>query len=455
MSMISRFLLVFACVLWVAPAWAQEDDETTPGQTEESASDDTTDDEGEETSEEDEASPGEEAEDDEAASEENEEIEALIETEGDETPDVPGAARDPGEAPTESELGKRTKTEESTQSAAALGAGSAMVSQDEAAKPWTLSASAGLNLGSSALSSRVDDTLVTFSASAFGLYKVANVWEGRVDAYGAFSFNQTLDPSVTGGPQGGTTERPFIFNDIILGALGRSLFVEDNTGLIFGYNTLFRLPTSPLAQIQDRKLRWDNSVNMTKPFSNVGPGTIVLGLSETFRYDFSPSNPTFDEGEFRSLVENACRSENLRADGTCASSLQNLDFGLITTASARYLMNFGLNVSVRASLFYQAFHRLDPVCANPDLEAGIPCDQIVNSNSPNATDLRPSSALWFTSVSLGYVITPNLNTSLGFSTIAPLVQQSGDNSRAPGNPFFTNFTENNLTNFSLSVTGTF
>ncbi len=445
MSMISRPLLVLACALWVAPAWAQEDQERTPAESEEAAGDE----ENEETSEE------EDEEDGAAVTEEDEEVDALIETEGEETPDVPGAARDPGEALSQEELGSRSKSEESTQSAAALGAGSAMVSQDEAAKPWTISGTAGFNLGSSVLSSRVDDTLLTFSGSAFGLYKLANVLEGRVDAYGAFSFNQTIDPSVTGGPLGGASERPFIFNDVTLGALGRSLFVEDNTGLIFGYNTLFRLPTSPLAQIQDRKLRWDNSVNMTKPFSNVGPGTVVLGLSETFRYDFSPRNPTFDEGEFRSLVENACRSENLRADGTCASSIQNLDFGLITTASARYLMNFGLNFSVRASLFYQFFHRLDPVCSTQELEAGVPCEDVVGGGSPNATDIRPRSAIWFTSVSLGYVITPNLNVSLGISTIAPLVQQSGDNSRAPGNPFFTNFAENNSTNFFLSMTGTF
>lgn len=470
MSIIFRFLLVLACALWVAPAWAQDDD-STPAETEsEAAAQDEAEEEGEASEEEERTeeaateeedvpapTPGkapltEEVPDDEIIDDEEEGDEEVA---AEDEAVTPGSEPADGEAPAEGNLDERSQEETATQSAAALGAGSAMVSQDEAAKPWTLSASASVNLGSSVLSTRVEDSLVTFTGSAFGLYKIANLFEGRVDAYGAFSFNQTLDPSNTGGPQGGVNERPFIFNDVIVGALGRSLFVEDNTGLIFGYNTLFRLPTSPLAGIQDRVLRWDNSVNMTKAFSNAGPGTVVLSLSETFRYDFSPENPSFDEDEFASLVENACRSENLRADGTCASSISNLDYGFITTLSARYLLNFGLNVNVRASLFYSAFHRLDrSTCTNPDLEAGIPCDEVINSNSPNANDLRPANAIWFTSVSLGYVITPNLATSLGFSTIAPLIQQSGNNSRAPGNPFF-NFAETNATNFFLSLTGTY
>lgn len=368
----------------------------------------------------------------------------------------PGPPASDPDAQGDVDLAGRTQEEEKTQSAAALGAGSPMVSQDEAAKPWTLAANASLNVGSSILSNRIDDSLVTFSSSFTGLYKILNLGNGRVDAVAQLSFSQVLDASATGNLGGGVTELPFLFNDIPIGLLGRSLFVEKNTGIIFGGNLIFRLPTSDLAQAFDRTLRTDLSVNATKVFSGVGPGTIVLGLSETFRYDLGPNVASIDESESITRVA-TCNSRNTRETGECFSDQSNLNFALLTNLNARYLMNFGLNFSLSTSLFYNVFHRgFDPNADSDetgDTIGGIPIQDV--GNSPNSTDAVPGSLLWVSSISLGYVITPNLSVNTGVSTFRSVFQQLGNNSSSVAQPFFADDPETNASSFFLTLSGNY
>jgi hypothetical protein len=340
-------------------------------------------------------------------------------------------------------------------STAALGAGAPVVSQDEGAKPWTVFASVSLNVGSSVLASTEDDAFVTFSFVGTGLYKLANLFDGRVDAIAQVSGTQVLDPTVRQGVLTGTSERQFFLNDVILGALGRSLINESNTGLLFGYNTLFRLPTSPFAQAVDRVLRWDNSINVTRLFPNVGPGNVILVLSGTFRKDFAPNNPSFDEDERASIVANGvCSNQASRSDGTCASDQGSIDYGLIGSFRFRYLSNAHLNFSLGYALFYNVFSDLTNGSLDEDLNAlpGVPASEVVG-NSVNSVDGGGASLLSSTTLTLQYVFNANLSASAGMSTFQNFFTRvDGQNQAA--NPFLLD-PVNNSTSFFLTVAGNY
>jgi hypothetical protein len=356
------------------------------------------------------------------------------------------------------------KDDDKVNNAAAMGAASPVVTDDAAAKPWLISAGLQTSLGSAAVADQNNDPVVGYSFSATGLYKLAKLWQGRLDGYGFLSFNQNLSDGLTGNALGGTGRNQFFLQDIQLGVLGRGIYTEGTTGIIFGFRSIGRLPTSDLAMAFDRVFRWDNGVTMTKPFSNVGPGTVILSLAGTFRKDFGPKNPSIDVGESPTAVA-ACATVNQGTAESCFSDLAPLDWAVIGSLGARYLLNNGLGFNFGFSFLYNKNRAIRAGDIN-----GIEGDFIdVNGNeipvsdgqidfsSPfaNETVNAGRTLLFFTSVSLSYVFNANWSISGGLQTFQNAFVNRGDNNSSPSFPFFANDAETNATTFFLSGSFTY
>lgn len=476
---------------WIQTAAAQDADESEESAPAEDAA---TEDEG----------PAEDASEEEApakASDEQEAEREEAETEG-EAGAPPAAPAQPGlqfddelttpldeTEPAEGEAESAAESSEGGEksgSVAALGAGSPMVAEQEGAKPWTVSLNAGFGVASSAFAggffggvaadgfsdirgfttvsgestalntgggdgfatTQGSGVPLTYNASAVGLYKLTKLWQGRLDGFMRVGFNGVFNGTFTGSGFGEVTENPFFFEDIRIGLLGRGLYTWKGPGLIFGSNLLFSLPTGDLSRATDRILRTDLTANMTKVFSKVGPANLILGLSQSFRYDIGPSNPTLDLGESPSRVL-ICDEGN--TGDSCFSTVSAVDWGATTTATARYLMNFGLNFNFQFSLLYLQGHDLRGGTLEEPLTASQGGSEIEVQDSVNSTTAAPGSLLHFTSISVGYAITSHWSVSTGLSTFQPILVQRGDNSSSPSNPFFANDPETNATTWFTNV----
>lgn len=348
--------------------------------------------------------------------------------------------------------------------AAAMGAAFPVVTDDAGAKPWLISAGLQTSLGSSVLADQNNDAVWGYSFSATGLYKLAKLWQGRLDGYGFLTFNQNLSDGLTGTALGGTGRNQFFFQDLQLGVLGRGIYTESTTGIIFGFRSIGRLPTSDIAQAFDRVFRWDNGVTMTKPFANVGPGTVILSLAGTFRKDFGPKNPTIDVGESPTAVA-ACATINQASAGACYSDIAPLDWAVITSLGARYLLNNGIGFNFGFSFLYNKNRNIqggDLVFGEDVFDTDgnlIPTDgegRIVDSSEFATQDVGADrSLLFFTSVSMSYVFNANWSVSGGMQTFQNAFVQSGDNSSAISNIFYANDDETNATTFFLSGSFTY
>jgi len=238
------------------------------------------------------------------------------------------------------------------------------------------------------------------------------------------------------------------------------VYTESNTGIIFGFRSIARLPTSDLAQAFDRVLRWDNGLTATKPFPGVGPGTLILSLAGTFRKDFAPRVVTVDGGEFPSLAQ-ICTSANQSDSGACLTDQTPLDWSWITSLGTRYLLNNGLGFNFSFSAFYNKSRQsfVDGI-DNDDLTDidGVPVPTTGGdlSSSPFVSDSEVDRTLILLStLSVSYVFNQNWSVSGGIQTFVNALIQRGDNSRSLANFLFFDDAERNNTRFFVSGTFTY
>ncbi|MGF1508753.1 MAG: hypothetical protein ACFB9M_04535 [Myxococcota bacterium] len=363
---------------------------------------------------------------------------------------VPAARAQPAEPASDDEQDRtesssRDAATDKRDSTASMGAGNPLSVSEEDEKRWTLAGSVEVDVGSSILAT--DDAFVALAFNAQGFYRLSKLWEGQVDAVLQLGGTQRLDASVRDG-LGGTAPQQFFFSDIVVGFLGRRLFLEDKTGISFGANTLFRLPTSDAARAFDRRLRWDNTLNAARSFGNVGPGTAIFVLRGTFRKDFAPDNPSLDDNEAPSIVAGVCSAGATRADGTCASDQANLDWGFISSITARYLTRVGLNFSTSFSIFY---NRFSDIGGGEDPETLVAGDGLEVGSSPNSVSGPASTLSFFTAFSIQYVFNPYLSASTGIQTLQNAFVFEGDSNRSVSNPFFAEDAADNSTSFFFNV----
>ena len=107
-----------------------------------------------------------------------------------------------------------------------------------------------------------------------GTYKLTKLFQGSLTAFGRVSMDQIIvnssrDIFIT-------KKNEFFLRDIQLGVLGQRLYKEKITGITFGANTNFWLPTSKLAQAAERILRWNIGFNAVRVFPGIGPGNLIF-----------------------------------------------------------------------------------------------------------------------------------------------------------------------------------
>ena len=315
--------------------------------------------------------------------------------------------------------------------------------------PYQLFLTLGFQVGTGTFIPAANRDLVGYTLNFSGLYKLSKLGDGRLDVFGVLNADQSLTVN-SAGDLGSVGQREFFFRDIRLGLLGRGLINSKSTGLIFGANTSVDLPTSLQAQAQNRFLRWNISGNLARIFSGVGPGSLLLRLVTTVRFDFGDA-----------ALENTsnaalCNSVSVNDAGNCLSGRTGTTFGIIPGVSATYLVgdfNFAVGIS-----FINTWLASASDSSIPDLQATDDPNVTRSPNAPNNTNyVLVTSA----NVSMTYTATRNLLFTLGLSTAQAPVDKcnqdrndvSNDTGQCVRFPFFDfNNQTDNLSTVFLNTT---
>lgn len=342
------------------------------------------------------------------------------------------------------------KLSEDDDATAALGAASPVVAS-ETGKPWQLMANAGASLGSSTFT-RNQATQGGLSFALTGLYRLAPLWEGRLDGLVRIAGDGTVFGDGFNAAFGATSEREWFFRDVRIGLLGRGLYHFRSLGLTFGANTTIDLPTSYQAQFWGRIARWNVGVNMAEMLQKVGPGNLLFVLFGTFRKDIGEVNPSVDQFSDAGNRISICRGANQTDAQTCFTDLAPLNFAFIYGGSTRYFLgkwSMGLGVTFVSNFNHDLG---DSELPPGTTEGGIPWTDVADNASPFANpDAPPHTLLMFTSVDLTYVVSRYLNLSASLSSFQSPIRFIGDNPRGLAVPFFDS-SERNTTNVALNAT---
>lgn len=340
---------------------------------------------------------------------------------------------------------KKHNVDEDGKAAAALGAANPVVAL-ETGKPWQLMAEVGTTLGSSTFT-RNQATAAGYSVALTGLYKLAPLFEGRLDAVVRTSFDQTIAEGYNAGLfAGATSPNQAFFRDIRVGVLGRGLYRLEALGLTFGANAIIDIPTSENAQFWGRIFRWNLGVNAVELLQNVGPGNLLITLFGTFRQDVGQMNPVVQRERENQQIA-VCRNANQDDQGNCLTDVAPFAFGVVYGGSLRYLLG-SFTMGFGVSLISNFGHQLRDSALGGTLEGGIPASQAGSSN--NATDALDHTLFMFTSADVTYVVSQNMNVSLGLSAFQLPIRYQDDGWGLVW-PFFDS-PERGFTNLALNFT---
>lgn len=333
---------------------------------------------------------------------------------------------------------RETEQLEEENTAAALGAANPVVASNTG-KPWQLMANLGLSVGSGTFVQNAESQ-IGYNVSLTGLYRLAPLLDGRLDALVRVAFDQVLDEGFGGGSGG----RPnyFFFRDTRVGLLGRGLFKWDLIGMTFGVNTSVDLPTSEQAQNWGRWFRWNVGFNMANMVQDVGPGSLLINAGFTFRKDVGEVNPTIDGTTDDGSQILACRTTNQSDTGACFTDVAPLNFAFIYGLSLRYFLG-DVSLGLGATFVDNFNHSL-----NDSDTSGVPyevTESIYANDAPDHTFLMSLGA------DLTYVFSSNFNLSAGISSFQVPFRYQGDNPRAAVVPFFDS-PEYNSTSVYLNAT---
>lgn len=470
-GVIERILILMVCAGTAGPAWAQESssEEAKPAAEAKSAA--PADEAAEKAAAESEDAAEEAAAEGEKAAEESadkaEEAAAAAEEKAEAAADeakaagviaptddaeaTPAAPAEGGARPeaTAGEEGGEESLEKKTgdDAAAALGAANPVVATNTG-KPWQLMGSVGVSLGSSTFVNNTESQ-AAYNVGIIGLYRLAPLFQGRLDALARIAFDQVIDDGFDPA-LGAQTQNAFFFRDVRLGLLGRGLYREKITGLTFGANTTIDLPTSDGAQFWGRIFRWNVGVNVADMFQKVGPGNLLFTASLTFRKDVGEVNPTVDPISDDGFQIANCRSANATDQGACFTDTAPLNFAFIYGGSLRYFLG-SFSIGAGVTFLNNFFHDLGDSDLSGSLAAdpNRPASELVNP-SVNAQDAPNHSLLMFTSASATYVFNRYFNMSLGVSQFNVPIRFQGDNPRALVSPLFDS-PERNTTTVNLGA----
>ncbi|MEL7371814.1 MAG: hypothetical protein AAFN74_23015 [Myxococcota bacterium] len=314
--------------------------------------------------------------------------------------------------------------------------------------PYQVFFTLGFQSGTGTFIAGANRESVGYTLSLAGLYRLTNVLDGRLDIFTSLNADQSLTAN-SQGDVGSVAPREFFFRDIRIGVLGRSLLNSKSTGIILGANVSIDLPTSLQAQAQGRFVRTNLSGNAARIFSGIGPGSLLVRLTATARWDLG-------DVVFTNTTNSAlCNSVSVNSQGECLSGRTGNSFVFIPGVGLTYLwgrVNFAASISFINSWQYSSSNSIVP-----RLTAG---DNIEPGRSPNALNDTPYSLITSTNLSVTYTASSNLLFTLGLATAqAPVdkCNQDRDDFRDTGQcvqfPFFDfNNQTNNLSSFYLNTT---
>ncbi len=305
--------------------------------------------------------------------------------------------------------------------------------EEEEAKPWRVGALLSQDIGIGAF---VEDEFARnvnygYAAKITGSYKVMD----KVSVVARIDFDQRL---VSDRGLEGTSNREFFFRETRLGVSGSSLYTIPLVDVAISANTSIRLPTDKNALANGRYLGWTAGLGFKRAFEDIGPGTLTLSYSSSFRYNIA--EPTGNiPGDLS--TGRICRV----LDGEdCSNAVANTDysFGNGLTVEYAFLEDFSVAValSVTNSIKY-------------DLSSSNVDDfQYEVGRSQNARPGRRQSDLLWGTIEVGYSLTDNFSLALGALTVSnPFINNDGDQ-YSVRNPFWdTESTANNLTSIYFDV----
>ncbi|MEQ8277419.1 MAG: hypothetical protein RKU31_27340 [Deltaproteobacteria bacterium] len=328
--------------------------------------------------------------------------------------------------------GKVDKSKSKAAAAAALGAGMAV----DPSKPWIINATFSQNFGQSAF---VENPQLGRASYGYGLriggsYDITKFLSGTLRATAGISADQAL--TITPNDLG-SRPRQFFVRDARIGMSGLGIYTEKFTGIRLNANVNLVLPTSLLAQAQDRIISVALGGSAIKTFRDVGPGNLTFVLAESFTKHAGPSKPTTD----LAFCDSVSRSDA----GDCYSALAAPSYQFVHTINAIYGLgsfNFSIGLSVLQIIAYDQ--------SNSQSDNG---QVMPTTSSPFANPgTTPLTSLTWGSVSASYVINSNFSVAAGWTTFQSPFFQSGNSSRTLRFPWW-NFQDPayNATNFFVDL----
>jgi hypothetical protein len=312
-------------------------------------------------------------------------------------------------------------------------------------KKWLVSGTLSQTLGVGAFVADPNARTVAYgyAINLYGQYILTPLVDGRLVGF----VNLDMDQQLTLTSQDfGPNNRQFFVRDLMLGLNAQQWFKEKVTGIAINSNFRVDLPTSLLAQAADRVLRANLGVSAMRVFPNVGPGTVVVSLGETFRKDFGPANPTVDTGEAPSQVL-TCRQSARVGDDSCLSNQAAMNYAFIHSVRGSYVLG---NLSIAASVAILNMFNYDLSASDTSNVAALEGRE--PTQSPFAFRVANQVDLVSSSLSVSYVIGSNFQITGGFSTLTSPFIQNGNSSSSLRFPFYDFQTpENNLTSLFLDL----
>ncbi|MEQ9502438.1 MAG: hypothetical protein RIT81_36545 [Deltaproteobacteria bacterium] len=354
--------------------------------------------------------------------------EGAKESDAEKLAEVKGEAVDAGADAT----GKVDKSKSKAAAAAALGAGMAV----DPSKPWIINATFSQNFGQSAFveNPQLGRASYGYALRLGGSYDITKFLSGTLRATAGISADQAL--TITPNDLG-SRPRQFFVRDARVGLSGLGIYTEKFTGIRLNANVNLLLPTSLLAQAQDRILSVRLGGSAIKTFRDVGPGNLTFVLAESFTKHAGPSKPTTD----LAFCDSVSRSDA----GDCYSALAAPSYQFVHTINAIYGLgsfNFSIGLSVLQIVAY------DQSNSQSDNGQVTPTGSSPFAN-PGTT---PLTSLTWGSVSASYVINSNFSVAAGWTTFQSPFFQSGNSSRTLRFPWW-NFQDPayNATNFFVDL----
>ncbi len=247
----------------------------------------------------------------------------------------------------------------------------------------------------------------------------------------------------------GTIPREFYFRDIQLGVSSPDFFRETKyTDISFSASADIRLPTSKQARAIDRVLQARVALTLSRSFTGIGPGTLTLSLTESFRKDLGAANITRPDFS-------TCNAQS-QSGQECLLAAAPINFGFThaVNLSYRFLENFDFSIGLTlTNNFHNRTSNSDVAILNAEPLGGPAVELTSAPQASTPADQRDSIQ---GILELAYTWAPHWSFAAGLSTQSNPFIQSGDNPSQLRFPFFDfQSTANNLTTMYFSATYSF